>query len=104
MELLWSTLVGIFTTDVFFYCLLGVVAGMVIGTLPGLSATMGIAILTPLTFWPVSYTHLDVYKRQIKTCSSPMSSSFFAARRKELSSVISILVRSCASSLLGLSV
>ena len=51
MELLWSTLVGIFTTDVFFYCLLGVVAGMVIGTLPGLSATMGIAILTPLTFW-----------------------------------------------------
>ena len=31
MELLWSTLVGIFTTDVFFYCLLGVVAGMVIG-------------------------------------------------------------------------
>ncbi len=35
----------------FFYCILGVVAGMVIGTLPGLSATMGIAILTPLTFW-----------------------------------------------------
>ena len=34
-----------------FYCILGVVAGMVIGTLPGLSATMGIAILTPLTFW-----------------------------------------------------
>ena len=51
MELLTQTFLTIFTTDVFFYCILGVVAGMVIGTLPGLSATMGIAILTPLTFW-----------------------------------------------------
>lgn len=51
MELLVQTFVTIFTTDVFLYCILGVVAGMVIGTLPGLSATMGIAILTPLTFW-----------------------------------------------------
>lgn len=31
--------------------LLGVVVGAVIGALPGLSATMGIAILTPITFW-----------------------------------------------------
>lgn len=31
--------------------LIGVVAGAVIGALPGLSATMGIAILTPVTFW-----------------------------------------------------
>lgn len=51
MDLLLQTFTTIFTTDVFFYCILGVVAGMVIGTLPGLSATMGIAILTPLTFW-----------------------------------------------------
>lgn len=51
MELLLDSLVQIFTTDVILYCLLGVAAGMVIGTLPGLSATMGIAILTPLTFW-----------------------------------------------------
>lgn len=51
MNLLVDTFLTIFTTDVFFYCLLGVVAGMIIGTLPGLSATMGIAILTPLTFW-----------------------------------------------------
>lgn len=51
MDLLINTFLTIFTTDVFFYCVLGVVAGMVIGTLPGLSATMGIAILTPLTFW-----------------------------------------------------
>ncbi|MVB12921.1 Tripartite tricarboxylate transporter TctA family protein [Caprobacter fermentans] len=31
--------------------LIGVIAGAVIGALPGLSATMGIAILTPITFW-----------------------------------------------------
>ena len=31
--------------------LLGVFAGALIGALPGLSATMGIAILTPVTFW-----------------------------------------------------
>ena len=51
MDLLLQSFFNIFTTDVLFYCLLGVVAGMAIGTLPGLSATMGIAILTPLTFW-----------------------------------------------------
>lgn len=51
MQLLMDSLIQIFTTDVILYCLLGVAAGMVIGTLPGLSATMGIAILTPLTFW-----------------------------------------------------
>jgi putative tricarboxylic transport membrane protein len=31
--------------------LIGVISGSVIGALPGLSATMGIAILTPITFW-----------------------------------------------------
>ena len=46
-SLISNTFITIFTTDVFFYCILGVVASMVIGTLPGLSATMGIAILTP---------------------------------------------------------
>ncbi|MDR2392174.1 MAG: tripartite tricarboxylate transporter permease [Planctomycetota bacterium] len=30
---------------------IGVLGGMVIGALPGLTATMGVAILTPLTFW-----------------------------------------------------
>lgn len=36
---------------VLFYLMVGTVAGYVIGVLPGLSATMGIALLTPLTFW-----------------------------------------------------
>lgn len=36
---------------VFMWNLVGVLAGMLIGTLPGLSSTMGVAILTPLTFW-----------------------------------------------------
>lgn len=34
-----------------FYLLVGTFSGLVIGTLPGLTATMAVAILTPLTFW-----------------------------------------------------
>jgi len=37
--------------SVFFYLLVGVLLGVVIGALPGLSATMGIALITPITFW-----------------------------------------------------
>jgi len=37
--------------SVFFYLFVGVVLGVVIGALPGLSATMGIALITPITFW-----------------------------------------------------
>lgn len=33
------------------YLFVGTLSGLVIGTLPGLTATMAIAILTPLTFW-----------------------------------------------------
>ena len=36
---------------VLLFLVLGVVIGTVIGALPGLSATMGIAIMTPITFW-----------------------------------------------------
>ena len=48
---LFGALAEVFTTNLFVYSLLGVLAGMIIGVLPGLSATMGAAILTPLTFW-----------------------------------------------------
>ena len=37
--------------SVMLYALIGVCVGMLIGTLPGLTSTMAIAILTPLTFW-----------------------------------------------------
>ena len=37
--------------NILIFTLLGVVVGAVIGALPGLSATMGVALLTPLTFW-----------------------------------------------------
>ena len=37
--------------SVFFYMTIGVILGVVIGALPGLSATMGIALITPITFW-----------------------------------------------------
>lgn len=37
--------------SVILFLTIGIVIGTAIGALPGLSATMGIAILTPITFW-----------------------------------------------------
>ena len=37
--------------SVIMFLFLGVLVGTMIGALPGLSATMGIAIMTPITFW-----------------------------------------------------
>lgn len=37
--------------SVLFFLALGVIIGAMIGALPGLSATMGVAIMTPITFW-----------------------------------------------------
>ena len=48
----WITgLQNVFEPWVFLFLLIGVIGGGIIGALPGLSATMGVAILTPLTFW-----------------------------------------------------
>lgn len=48
----WSSiLVSIFSPMVLLYTLGGIILGMFIGAMPGLSATMGVAILLPLTFW-----------------------------------------------------
>ncbi len=40
-----------FQPSVILFLAIGVVIGTAIGALPGLSATMGIAIMTPITFW-----------------------------------------------------
>ena len=49
-----SMIVEIFTTSltpiVFLYMLVGVISGICIGALPGLTATMGVALLLPMTF------------------------------------------------------
>jgi len=37
--------------DVLAFLITGVLLGAVFGALPGLTATMGVAVLTPLTFW-----------------------------------------------------
>lgn len=37
--------------SVLLYMLIGSLLGLFVGSLPGLTATMGVAILTPLTFW-----------------------------------------------------
>lgn len=42
---------GVFQPQVFLYLVIGVVAGALIGALPGLTATMGVAVLTPISFW-----------------------------------------------------
>lgn len=48
----WLTaFAGIFQAEVFFYLVVGVVSGALIGTLPGLTATMAVAVLTPISFW-----------------------------------------------------
>jgi putative tricarboxylic transport membrane protein len=48
--LLWHSYSSIFTLNIMFLIFVGVTAGIVIGALPGLTATMGVALLIPLTF------------------------------------------------------
>lgn len=49
--MLLKSLLYVLQPGIFLYNILGVVVGAIIGALPGLSATMGVAIMTPLTFW-----------------------------------------------------
>ncbi len=51
MSLWFSSFLQILTPEVLMFNVFGVIVGVVIGALPGLSATMAIAILTPITFW-----------------------------------------------------
>ncbi len=44
-------LTAILQWDVLLFLVIGVALGAVFGALPGLTATMGVAVLTPLTFW-----------------------------------------------------
>jgi len=48
---LLAGLQAVFQLQVLFFLIAGVVLGLIFGALPGLTATMGIAVLTPLTFW-----------------------------------------------------
>ena len=54
MEFNWSLMLAsygtVFTPGVLFIICVGVTAGIIIGSLPGLTATMGVALLVPLTF------------------------------------------------------
>ena len=51
--------------------LAGAFMGIVVGAMPGIGSLAGCSLLLPLTFHmnpttgTVSYTHLDVYKRQV---------------------------------------
>lgn len=48
--MIFDALGAVFRPDVICYILLGVAGGICIGALPGLTATMGVALLLPLTF------------------------------------------------------
>lgn len=50
MELLLDGFTTVFQPAPFMILVAGVIAGITIGALPGLTATMGVALLTPLTF------------------------------------------------------
>ena len=50
-EIFASALGTLMTPSVFMYLAIGVILGTAIGALPGLSATMGVALITPITFW-----------------------------------------------------
>ena len=51
MEVFASAFAQLMTPSVFIYLAIGVLLGTAIGALPGLSATMGVALITPITFW-----------------------------------------------------
>lgn len=46
-----DTVLQLLQPSVIFFMILGTFLGLFIGALPGLTATMGVAVLTPLTFW-----------------------------------------------------
>ena len=49
---IWSeAFTELMQTDIMIALIIGVLAGTFIGALPALSGTMGVAIMTPLTFW-----------------------------------------------------
>ena len=48
--LMFSSYAAVFTPNILFMICIGTTAGIVIGALPGLTATMGVALLLPLTF------------------------------------------------------
>ena len=47
---IWSGFLAALQWDMMLFTLIGVVAGVTIGALPGLTSTMGVALLIPLTF------------------------------------------------------
>ncbi len=51
MSDLTTGLLAVFQWEVLLFLVTGVILGAIFGALPGLTATMGIAVLTPLTFW-----------------------------------------------------
>ena len=50
LEMLGSIISSLFSLDCLLFINLGLFAGIIIGALPGLTATLGVALLMPMTF------------------------------------------------------
>ena len=50
MDMLAGALSTLFTSEVLLALMVGVVGGMIIGAMPGLSASMAVALLIPITY------------------------------------------------------
>jgi putative tricarboxylic transport membrane protein len=59
-QLLLNSFGSIFSFDVMLMIFLGNIAGIIIGALPGLTATMGVALLIPFTFGKPIVTSLSM--------------------------------------------
>ncbi len=51
IDIFSAAFADLMSPSVFIYLAIGVLLGTMIGALPGLSATMGVALITPITFW-----------------------------------------------------
>lgn len=68
MDVMLEGFLGVLTVPVFFLVVLGTAIGLVIGTIPGLTATMALALLVPFTF-PMEPLHGLVLLGAVYTAS-----------------------------------
>lgn len=51
MSLLWEAIVIVFSPANLFFCMLGMILGVFFGALPGISASMGVVLMLPFTYY-----------------------------------------------------
>lgn len=51
MSLLWEAIIIVFSPANLFFCMLGMILGVFFGALPGISASMGVVLMLPFTYY-----------------------------------------------------